>query len=151
MTVCPSLQCAGSSAPTTSASDHFLGMLDTIVSVARFAFRRHSRWRRQQLMDESIGYAFVMFLRLVNGAKSIWRIHRPGLVCRSSGPLGPSCWRTPKRAGCSFAFCSARKGFSVRSLAERDHNRTHDSGIVLPLTRTRAIDCERTLIRSRWR
>jgi hypothetical protein len=98
-------------------------MLDAIASVAQFAFRRHSPWRRQELVDESIGYAFVMFCRLVERGKL--HLAYPSPLAwyavrrvRSDHQLGV---RQSKKDVLS-KFAQRHNGFSVRSLAERDRS-----------------------------
>src|SRR6266481_2354156 len=65
MTACASLNVRSETMLDQAANDRFLGMLDSIKSVARFAFRRYPRERRQELLAEVVGGAFIMFRRLV--------------------------------------------------------------------------------------
>jgi hypothetical protein len=107
--------------PSVAANDRFLGMLNGIRTVVEFAFRRHPGHRRQELFDEVVGSAYVMFCRLVELRKEhlaypsvlAWIAIRQIRAGRHTG-----LHRTATDVLSPFA--QRRQGFQVRSLGEHD-------------------------------
>jgi hypothetical protein len=123
MTICTSLPPRSQNVLDQTTNDRFLSMLNSIRSVARFAFRRHSRQQQQELSAEVVLAAFLMYRRLVEHGKEnlafgtvlAWYAIRQVRVGRSLGVR-------QNITDVLSPFAQRRKRFSVRSLADQDAN-----------------------------
>src|SRR3954470_4781962 len=119
MTTSTSLNVRSESVLDQAANDRFLSMLDSIKSVARFAFRRCPRQRREELLAEVVAGAFIMFCRLVEQRKM--HLAYPTVLAwyavRRIGTGRPVGWPQNAKDVLS-SFAQRQHGFSIQPLIQ---------------------------------